>query len=300
MITHLHHIDFLDPATSDALRSLDPANVDLQVAACPRAQETLARILATDPSEPITTPLIRTRLGRRARRRWVVAGAALVGVGAMVVAAPGLRQGDPAATTVPQTHRMLADNTELASWSPTTKAVTPAEAAKADKECRRQWAGIGPKVVEAAHTALFDHRGAWTFVLLEGSGGFEATCLSNGSSKGFGGGGSAGRHDTAAVASNTAVVHPGEVSFTADVSYWQQTGRVGSNVASVVINTIQQGPVTATIQGGYFAAWWPGPGQAMGKDSEKGMPPEPTYTLILKDGTIKAAIPQAQLTPHPK
>src|ERR1035437_9598198 len=296
MITRLHHTDFLAPATSDALRSLDPAHVDLQVAACPRAQETLARILETDPSEPITTPLIRTGLGRRSRRRWVVAGAALVGVGALAVA-PGLWQGDPAATTVPQTHRMLTDNTELALWSPTTKAETPA---KADKECRRQWAVIGPNVVEAAHTALFDHRGAWTFVLLEGSGGFEATCLSNGSSKGFGGGGSAGRHDTAAVASDTAVVHPGEVSFTADVSYWQQTGRVGSNGASVVINTIQQGPVTAPIRGGHLAAWWPGPGQAMDKDSEKGMPPEPTYTLILKDGTIKAAIPQAQLTPHPK
>jgi hypothetical protein len=76
---------------------------------------------------------------------------------------------------------------------------------------------------------------------------------------------------------------------------YSSVGRIGSDVASVVINTIQQGPVTATVHDGYFAAWWPGP--ALPPLPEKGepAPPAPAYTVILKDGTIRANIPETQL-----
>jgi hypothetical protein len=78
---------------------------------------------------------------------------------------------------------------------------------------------------------------------------------------------------------------------------WSSIGRVGSDVASVVINTVEQGPVTATIHDGYFAAWWPGPIVTLPKKGEPAPtePASPTYTLILKDGTIRAAIPERQL-----
>ncbi|MHB8275548.1 MAG: hypothetical protein ACYDC9_12440 [Dermatophilaceae bacterium] len=284
MTACLHNTEFLGRTANDAVRSLDPAaNVDPQLVASPRAQDTRARILATDSAEPALAPPIRTGLVRTPRRRWVLAGAAMVGVGALVVA-PG----------------MLGGQNAFASWSATAKSVPPAEAAVAGKDCRTQWGGpggVGPgsdgKVVETADTVLVERRGAWTFVLLRGVGGFEANCLNKdkGTGDGFTGTGSTGTYDVAAVASNTVAIHTLGVGGDDQSSYGESTGRVGSDVASVVINTAQQGPVEATVHGGYFAAWWPGPGVVHGEKPG----PDPTYTLILKDGTTKADIPMVQL-----
>jgi hypothetical protein len=306
MTARLHSPDFLDLTTRDALRSLDPAdNLDTRMVDGPRAQDTLTRILATDTAGPAVAPPVRTGRARRPRRRWVVA-AALVGVGALVVA-PG----------------MLHSQTAYASWSATAKAITPAEAAAAGKKCQAQYAGpggFGPgsdgKMVAQARTLLVESRGVWTFVLLtgpgeKGRGGFQATCLMKdyaapgaGSDTGGGGGGEAESYDGEAVvlAPDMAEVTGGSSSGDQTGSTSSSIGRVGSEVASVVINTVQQGPVTATIHDGYFAAWWPGPALdsiflPRGEKTEPAptQPPEPTYTLILKDGTIRADIPQTQL-----
>ena len=332
MTSHLHRSDFLDRATSEALRSLDPAvGVDPQVAGSPRAREILARILATDSAGPVPTP-VRTGLARWPRRRWVVACVALVAVGALVVA-PGVIANRPAvvppgAKPAVVAPRGIAGNTAFASWTAKAKAMTPAETAAAGKKCTAQYSGpggFGPgsdgKMVAQSHTVLVERRGVWTFVLLtgpgeNGRGGFQATCLmkdsaaavAGGPNTGGGGGSSARSYDGPAVllAPNTAevtdsgyVTVPGVRSASGDAAgtTWSSIGRVGSDVASVVINTIEQGPVTATIHDGYFAAWWPGPIMAFPKKGEPA-PPEPaspTYTLILKDGTIRAAIPERQL-----
>jgi len=295
MTSRLQHPDSLDRATGEALRSLDPAaGVDPSVAASPRARETLARILATDSAGPVTPP-VRTGLARRPRWRWVVACVGLVAVGAFVVA-PGL----------------IAGNTAYASWTATAKAITPAETAAAGKKCTAQYSGpegFGPgsdgKMVAQSHTFLVERRGDWTFVLLtgpgeKGRGGFQATCLmkddaaAGGANTGGGGGGDAVSYDEPAVvlAPNTAEVTSMGGSSTSTGSTWASVGRVGSDVASVVINTIEQGPVTATVHDGYFAAWWPGPAMAQASPEE---PASPTYTLILRDGTIRAAIPMQRL-----
>ena len=315
MTSRLHNSDSLDRATSEALRSLDPAaDVDPQLAGSPRAQETLARILATDSAGPVTPP-VRTGLARLPRRRWVIACAALVAVGALVVA-PGVIADKPAVVAP----RGIAGNIAFASWSATAKAMTPAETAAAGKKCTAQYSGpggFGPgsdgKMVAQSHTVLVERRGVWTFVLLigpgeNGRGGFQATCLmkdsaaavAGGANTGGGGGSSARSYDGPAVllAPNTAEVTSSGGSGDSTGSTWSSIGRVGSDVASVVINTIEQGPVTATIHDGYFAAWWPGPGMASMPKKGEPAPPEPaspTYTLILKDGTIRAAIPERQL-----
>src|SRR5665647_3155289 len=300
MTSRLHNSDSLDRATSEALRSLDPAaDVDPQLAGSPRAQEILARILATDSAGPVTPP-VRTGLARRPRRRWVIACAALVAVGALVVA-PGVIADKPAVVAP----RGIAGNTAFASWSATAKAMTPAETAAAGKKCTAQYSGpggFGPgsdgKMVAQSHTVLVERRGVWTFVLLtgpgeKGRGGFQATCLmkdyaaaaSGGANTGGGGGGSARSYDGPAVllAPNTAevtdsgyVTVPGVRSASGDAAgtTWSSIGRVGSDVASVVINTIEQGPVTATIHDGYFAAWWPGPILSFPKKGEPA-PPAP-------------------------
>ena len=323
MTSHLHRSDFLDRATSEALRSLDPAaGVDPQVAGSPRAREILARILATDSAGPVPTP-VRTGLARWPRRRWVVACVALVAVGALVVT-PGVIADrtavvPPGAKPAVVAPRGIAGNTAFASWTATTKAMTPAETAAAGKKCTAQYSGpggFGPgsdgKMVAQSHTVLVERRGVWTFVLLtgpgeKGRGGFQATCLMNdsaaaasgGANTGGGGGGGAIAYDGPALvlAPNTAEVTSSGGSGDSTGSTWSSIGRVGSDVASVVINTIEQGPVTATIHDGYFAAWWPGPIVTLPKKGEPAPtePASPTYTLILKDGTIRAAIPERQL-----
>jgi hypothetical protein len=76
---------------------------------------------------------------------------------------------------------------------------------------------------------------------------------------GGGGGASSGGPGIAPVASDTVTIFSGGGFTTQSGVTWSVAGQVGSDVVSVVINTIEHGPVEATIQNGYFAAWWPGP-----------------------------------------
>jgi hypothetical protein len=133
-------------------------------------------------------------------------------------------------------------------------------------------------------------------VLIEGDAeaGFEATCMynDNGSGKPFTGSIAAPAAGT--VPSNTVVPGIGGSGGVDQNTYSWSTGRVGSEVASVVINTVEKGPVEATVHDGYFAAWWPvPPGVLAAKPGPHR--PEPTYTLTLANGTTEAAIPAANL-----
>lgn len=299
MTAPLHHTASLDDgATDDVLRSLDPAgNVGPEVVGNSKAVDTLARILATDPAEPAgpAAPPVRTGWARVPRRRWVLAGAALVMASALVVA-PAL------------THK----ETAFATWSAEATAATPSETAAGGEECRRQWGGpegIGPgsdgKIVAAAKASLVESRGAWTFVLLLSGGDFEATCLYNrhpASDQGFSGGGGTIKYDTPvarALAPNAIEVHSEGTTGDDNSSYAETTGRVGAEVASVVVNTPHQGAVKATVHEGYFVAWWPGPGiPRMNMDPKAEALPEPespTYTVILKDGSVRADLPVKQI-----
>jgi hypothetical protein len=203
--------------------------------------------------------------------------------------------------------RALGGNTAFASWSATTNVITPAEAALAGKRCKADQlhdvnTAEARKVVGSSHIRLVDRRGAWTMVYLGGGvqPGYEVICLNEYDSHGaiLNGGGAAGSggRGLAPVASNTVAAITGVGFTTQSGATWSVAGQVGSDVVSVVINTIEHGPVEATIQNGYFAAWWPA--HATSLDIGQGPTPvEPTYTLTLKDGTIKANIPQAQLQP---
>lgn len=283
MTTRVHDSDLLDCLTSNALLSLDPAaNVDRHVVNGALAQDTLARILATDCAGSSVPPPAPTGVARSHRRRWVLAGAAVVGAGALVVA-PG----------------MLGRETAFATWSATPRAVPHAEATVAGEDCRKRnlydptGAGPGRKVVETADIVLVEGRGPWTFVLLGGAEGFETTCLlrDNGPGEEVTGGGYSGTLGASKVDPNLAVTNGTRAQSDDDSSYREITGRVGSNVASVVLNTRQQGSVKATVQDGYFAAWWPGPPIVW----PEGPGLEPTITFVLKDGTTRAGIPMAQL-----
>jgi hypothetical protein len=287
MTPRLHSSDCMDRATSVALHGLDPADVDPHVVDGPRAQNTLARILATGSPGPTTPPPVKTGLARRPRRRWMIAAAAVLAAGALVIA-PGVVGGQPA----------------YASWSATARAATPAQLVAGGNECRHQYGGpAGPypgaaaNVVSSTHALIVERRGSWTYVLLGGGvePGFEATCLymdKSSDNNGYTGGGSNGEYENAAVPADTVVVHSLGATGDENSSYADSTGRVGSDVASVIINTIDRGPVKATIHEGYFVAWWPASGLSGGGVTQ---PQTPTYTLVLKDGTTKSGIPLAQL-----
>jgi len=133
--------------------------------------------------------------------------------------------------------------------------------------------GRGPQAVQTADIVLVEGRGAWTYVLLGGARGYEATCLlrDNGPGEEISGGGYTGTLGLAKVASKTVVTNGTRAQSDDNGSYRDITGRVGSDVLSVVLNTRQRGAVKATVHGGYFAAWWPGP-PIIGMD---GSGPEP-------------------------
>lgn len=223
MTARLHNTDLLDRTTSEVLHSLDPAaNVDRRLVGMAQAQATLARILTTAPADLSMSPPARTRVASNHPRRWVLAGAAMVGAGALVVA-PG----------------MLGGGAAFASWSATPQFVPSAEATVAGEDCRTRnledptGEGPGRKIVETADIVLVESRGDWTYVLLGGDGGYEATCLlrDNGPGEEVTGGGYLGSLGVEKVDSNTVLTNGTRAQSGDDSSYREITGRVAAAIA---------------------------------------------------------------------
>ena len=64
------------------------------------------------------------------------------------------------------------------------------------------------------------------------------------------------------------------------------TDRRHDDVTDVVVHTEEQGDVIATVENGYFTAWWPGPPESP-EFSKTGLPMDFTFTAQLRDGTTK-------------
>jgi hypothetical protein len=280
-------LDPLDPLTTAALRSLDPAaQVDPEASLSVRAQESLTWIMASDPA-PGALGADGRATRPSPRRGWALAGATLVGAGALTVG--------PA---------MLGGQGAYATWSAIPSSAPAAVAAAAGQDCYARHNHDGPPDPQidrdAAHDAtavLVERRGQWTYVLLDGPRGFEATCLlrNNGDGKEVTGGGYVGTLGTEPPAPDSMTTHGTRTQSDDQSSYREISGRVGSEVTAVVLNTLQQGRVRATVSGGHFAAWWPGPPV---QDPE-GPGPEPTVTITLRDGTVRADIPMSELDLSP-
>jgi hypothetical protein len=53
------------------------------------------------------------------------------------------------------------------------------------------------------------------------------------------------------------------------VEGWSVVGRVGAGIASVTVEPVGHLVVVATVQNGWFAAWWPArPGESVGDGRE--------------------------------
>ncbi|GAA6524891.1 hypothetical protein [Intrasporangium sp. DVR] len=79
----------------------------------------------------------------------------------------------------------------------------------------------------------------------------------------------------------------GAVYSTSGGSIRGVTGDVGSDVVAVVLDSVAKGPVTATVTGGHFAAWWPDAPTTEAKENAAAAPEITGATVTLRDGTTR-------------
>lgn len=265
-MTRIHDIN-------TALRSLDAA--DHHVAAGNvRARTDLQSILATDPSpDPLQRPwspsadrVGRPRRAARITRRVALAGGMLAVVTAGLVALPSLTGGDQA----------------FASWTPAPQGMSAHESSDAAASCRQmQEDGAGANYADdlsRAEPVIAERRGVWTTVVLAGTDGFSAMCITDDSTHLF------AKDMIGSVGTPTGYAAPGPRDLTAtdlgvgtmsagDLSL--AAGTAGSDIVGVVYHSRTHGDVSATVSQGRFALWLPG--DELKDASSNGVEVEVTY-----------------------
>lgn len=259
---------------SDILRTLDPAEAHTpsEVRDDIRAQAILTRTLAS-PSGAITG----TRPRNHRRHLALTATAAAAVTAAALVIAPGFLGGPRAAawSAVPITDADAAAAAKGSCTAQVRSHQTPAE--------------LGTTDLSRMKPVISDVRGPLVLVFLT-DGSSELSCYYEDGKAGATG--SIATTDTPpprAVASDSVAGSGGSITSTSLGLTRAVTGRVGADVVTVVLDTVAKGPVTATVAGGYFAAWWPDESitdetedRASPGDELKGV------TLTLRDGTVRS------------
>lgn len=272
------HDDLLAQAITDLDAAPPVALTDDQRA---RADDTLARILAAQPSA-VPGPV--ASITRRPRR---------LGRGILLVAAV------LALTLVISMSGLVGGGTAYASWTARPHQLPLAEQEELAQQCRDILTGppgapVAPGIptdadLRDADLVLADSRGDWTYVVLSGKNGLEATCLVDEGSRFLGviprAGSAAGSYGFLVIPTpaDDEIVGSGLMATSSDEgSYWATEGHVGSHVAGVEILTLTGAVIDATVTNGRFAAWWP---ERMGVDDAGGME-QVSYRVTLTDGTV--------------
>ncbi|NHA68925.1 hypothetical protein [Phycicoccus flavus] len=245
----------LDPVTRAAFDDLDPAPRDLDAAARARADATLARVLASDPSTPVRAL---PALPRRRRLRVLAVLAAVVTLTASALVVPGVVRTQSAA----------------AAWTPRPISVSPGEVAAARDACKDL---LGPKGFDTAEgdpwaealrrsrAVAVDRRGAWRFVVLTDGAGFTGDCLLQdpplllrlfGSHYGGAFGGTSMGRVLPPAPDGVAVDTAGSGSSDDD-AWGVVSGLAGADVRRVVVTSPDGRESVASLGDGRFAAWWP-------------------------------------------
>ncbi|MFI5733612.1 hypothetical protein ACIA49_26090 [Kribbella sp. NPDC051587] len=219
-----------------ALKSLDPATRDPDPHS-PRAQATLERILATDPSYDV-------RPRHRMLVRAVVATAA-VAIGAVTV-------------LVPHESGPLSGGDAYAGWTTAPVGLSPQESASAAAECRQSLQSLGPSA--GAKVAMAERRGKWAIVILKDPGTFEGFCMTNlvDYDKHSGFGSVAGPHRPAVGPRELLVLDLGATGGKEAGWVTSGVGWAGSDIVGLTYTSPTRGVVKATVRNGYFAFWVPG------------------------------------------
>lgn len=247
--------------TRELLRGSDPVphEVPIGTAGDHIARATLARILAV--------PSNQTGSGWRPRRgRVALAGGMLAAATAGLVVLPSLSGSDQA----------------FATWTPAPRGMSAQERADAAAGCRQsQKEGPGAEYADelsSAEPAIAERRGVWATVVLVGSDGFSAMCITDDSSHPFAkdmigslgapaDNAAPGPRALAATDLGVGTMNAGDVSLAAGVA--------GSDVVAVVYRSRIRGNVSATVSQGRFALWLPG--NELKYASSNGVDVEATY-----------------------
>ena len=255
------------------LRSLDPADHHVDPANA-RARADLHAILATDPTphprqRPWSPSTGADRPQRPARiiRRVVLVAGMVAAVTAGLVVLPSLTGGDQA----------------FATWTAAPAGMSAREQAEAVTDCQGQaHADDYATELSSADPVVVERRGVWTTVVLAGADGFSAMCITDDSAGLFTNDmiGSIGTpahyaapepRELFATDLGMGTVSAGDISLIA--------GAAGSDVVDVVYHSRTHGDVTATVNRGHFALWFPG--DELMYASSDGVELEVTY----RDGT---------------
>ncbi|HLT83633.1 MAG TPA: hypothetical protein VKZ83_05310 [Phototrophicaceae bacterium] len=253
------------------LRLLDPAHAPRPDAGRSEgAQSLLGRVLDGSLGTPAHG---RDDDRRRDWGRWAVAGAAAAAIAAGAVLLPPWGETDHA----------------FASWTPVPEEVSAAVLDTVAEECTNELAAtrLGTEVVIA------EERGRVVFGVLSRPG-YVSHCLLVDGQAFLSGAGSTvvpGRAATPAPDEVQTVLVAGGGGRGED--YTTITGRVGADVVGVEVHVrgLREEPgvlaggrlpetITATVENGYYGAWWPGVGAE-----------DIVLTVHLEDGTVLSEVP---------
>ncbi|MGO0575890.1 hypothetical protein [Ornithinimicrobium panacihumi] len=299
LLTALRQMDSADPAASP---TSERARADLDLILSTRrddqATTDTARAARPAGSSTGTRTTAGTRTARAPRRaRWVLAAAAaVVGIGVVTpMVAPGPAYAGWVAMPQPAPAPIIeeAERACQEMWTGTGVYDPEGTGAGAYDEDYQEMGFVDPATMRAA---LTERRGPWTFTILRGPDGQLGDCLLGRSrlsmlGGGSGGGGMSGTPatpDPTGAELDTAMAG----SLSSSPSWWEQIigrdqaqglsyvyGRAGEDVRGVVVHTPDQGEVTASVQNGIWAAWWP---------VEEGRYPSGlTATVTIADGTSR-------------
>jgi hypothetical protein len=271
----------------DDLRWLDAApSTSLDPRSDERAGAVLSRVLASSsgPARGATaelessSPSITTRPSRPLRNRLV----------AVVAVATALAVGSVVAPDVFRGGQALA-------WSARPQTLSPGEARAAEAACDEQVRDTAENLsgtdLSALRPVITELRGSMVMVYETDSRTVPSsvTCYVQ-DGRVVASGGSAATAEAVPpppVAANSLHGELGAVFSTDSGSIRGVTGRVGSDVTDVVLHSVAEGPVTATVRAGHFAAWWPDSPTTEAKENSATAPEITGATVTLRDGSTR-------------
>ncbi|MBE1582952.1 hypothetical protein ACFPOI_59035 [Nonomuraea angiospora] len=259
-----------------ALRDLDPAvtPADLDTSTDPKARALLARVVATDPMEAPAPTTSRPRL-LTAGRLTAVGGGIAAGIAAALLL-PGVFGGGSA----------------MAAWTATPHTVSGDRATDAQEKCLDHAQDTAKRTTGRElgfRPVVTEGRGPWTLVYVnDGSSHLaEISCLFRDGDIAAAGGTTPGpgAQPLPPVPAGSARAALGSVVSSSEESVRIVTGRVGAGVVGLELSTEAKGSVTATVTGGYFAAWWPDAPTTEERENASPRGGVKSVTAILQDGS---------------
>ncbi|GAA3661072.1 hypothetical protein GCM10022224_025640 [Nonomuraea antimicrobica] len=261
------------------LRDLDPAvtPADLDTSTDLKARSLLARVVAADPmgahAPTTSSPRVLT-----ARRLTMVSGGVAAGIAAALLL-PGVFGG----------------GTAMAAWTATPHTVSSDRAAEAQEKCldkAQDTAGRTTGRKLDFRPVVTEGRGPWTLVYVNDDSSHlaEIRCLLRDGDIAAAGGTTPGpdAQPLSPVPAGSARAALGSVVSSSEESMRIVTGRVGAGVVGLELSTEAKGSVTATVTGGYFAAWWPDAPTTEERENASRRGGVTGVTTILQDGSRRS------------